>query len=117
MESDWKITYWSAPNNPSPIYEFIDMLQDKAKSKIIQSFQLLVQYNVQLKEPHVKKVTGTPLWELRILGKDSIRIFYVAVIERKFLMLHGFLKKTQKTPKKEIRIALRRLAEYQSRAK
>lgn len=117
MESDWKITYWSAPNKPSPIYEFIEMLSDKTKSKIIQSFQLLVQYNIQLKEPHVKKVTGTSLWELRILGKDNIRIFYVAVIERKFLMLHGFLKKTQKTPRKEIRIALDRLLEYKSREK
>ncbi|MEK7592799.1 MAG: type II toxin-antitoxin system RelE/ParE family toxin [Patescibacteria group bacterium] len=112
MEHDWKIVYWSLPNRPSPIFTFIETLPLKAKTKLIQSFDLLIQYNIQLREPHVKKVAGTSLWELRILGQDNVRIFYVAVLEKKFLLLHGFVKKTQKTPQKEIRTALHRLTEH-----
>ncbi|MBU1327004.1 type II toxin-antitoxin system RelE/ParE family toxin [Patescibacteria group bacterium] len=50
--------------------------------------------------------------ELRILGGDSIRIFYVATSGRAFLLLHGFIKKSRKAPKKEIKVALTRLKEY-----
>lgn len=60
-------------------------------------------------------MTGTPLWELRILGEDSIRVFYIAIMESTFLFLHAFKKKKQKTPKKEIDIALKRLEEYKMR--
>ena len=61
--------------------------------------------------PHIKKLTGTDLWELRILGADKIRIFYVALTGKTFLFLHGYKKQTDKTPPKEIKIALNRLAE------
>jgi len=62
--------------------------------------------------PHVKKLTGTPLWEIRILGKDSIRILYVLIQEENVLVLHGFIKKTQKTPTKEIELATNRYGKW-----
>ncbi len=61
--------------------------------------------------PHIKKLTGTPLWEIRILGEDSIRILYVTKQEKKIILLHAFVKKTDQTPKKEIDISLARLSE------
>jgi len=65
--------------------------------------------------PHVKKITGTPLWELRVLGEASIWFLYIAKVGQSFLLLHGFTKRKQKTPKKEINIALDRLRDYKSR--
>lgn len=67
--------------------------------------------------PHVKKLTGTPFWELRIVGSESVRVLYIAVTGKTFLLLHGFKKKKDKTPLKEIKVAENRLAEYRSRTK
>ncbi len=63
----------------------------------------------------LKKVIGTQFWEIRLLGKDSIRILYVIPIKDKFLVLHGFKKKTQKTPAKELNIALIRYKDWMSK--
>jgi phage-related protein len=60
----------------------------------------------------ILKIIGTDLWELRILGKDNLRILYIAVTGRTFVLLHGFKKKKNKTPQKEIKIAESRLTEY-----
>jgi len=113
----WTIVYYEGPNNDTPIYDFIEKLSPIAQSKVSNTFDLLTEFNIRLGPPHVKKLTGTDCWELRILGGDSIRIFYVAIFGKKFLLLHGFIKKKQKTNKKEIKTATKRLKEYKSRVK
>ncbi len=65
---------------------------------------------------HTKKLTGSPLWEIRILGQDNIRVIYAILVKDTVLLLHGFIKKSQKTPTREIEKALLRLKEYQSRS-
>ena len=115
MQNIWKIKYYKQENGESPIFEFIEKLPEKAQAKLINTFDLLTEYGIQLREPHVKKVTGTALWELRILGEDSLRILYIAIRQSTFLFLHVFKKKKQKTLKKDIKIALKRLEEYQTR--
>lgn len=75
----------------------------------------LERFGLEGAYPHVKKLAGTPLWELRILGSDSIRILYVTVTGKIFLLLHGFKKKSQKTSSREIITAKKRLDEYQLR--
>lgn len=67
------------------------------------------EYGLQAIIPHVKKLTGTPLWEIRILGGDNARILFVTQLERQILLLYAFIKKTNKTPAKEIAIAQKRL--------
>lgn len=91
------------------------MSDEKARLKISRTFELLEQFGLAGADPHAKKLTGAPLWELRILGSDSIRILYVTITGRIFLLLHGFKKKKQKTPPKEIKVAEERLKEYESR--
>ncbi len=64
-----------------------------------------------LGEPHVKHLTGK-LWELRLTGRDGIaRALYVAAIGRRVVVVRAFVKKTQKTPRAEIELALRRAKE------
>ena len=112
----WKIKYYTTPVNlSSPVFAFIDSLSESAQAKVYQSFELLAEFNILLRPPLVKKLAGTPLWELRILGKDSIRIFYIAQENQEFLVQHCFVKKKQKTPIKEIQLALKRLNEHMSR--
>ncbi len=115
MEEPWKVILYRSPNGEHPIQEFLDSLEIKAQSKVKGAVKLLEEFGVRLGLPHVKKLTGTELWELRILGSDSIRVLYVAVTGKTFVLLHGFKKKKDKTPPKEIKIAEDRLAEYRFR--
>lgn len=63
-------------------------------------------------EPYVKHLTGK-LWEMRMTGKDGIaRSIYIAASGRRVVVLRTFIKKTQKTPKREIELAWERLKEW-----
>ena len=111
----WKIDYYLTPSGRAPVKEFIDGLGKKPKARVFNTLELLTEFGTNLGLPHAKKVTGTPLWELRILGEKSLRFFYVAKVGQAFLLLHGFTKKAQRIPKKEINTALNRLKDYKSR--
>ena len=115
MDQKWKIEYYSTSLGRTPVREFIDGLGEKPKARVFNTLELLVEFGTNLDLPHAKKVTNTPLWELRILGEKSLRFFYVAKVGRVFLLLHGFTKKTQKIPRKEIKTALGRLRDHESR--
>lgn len=110
----WKLLYYERKNGTWPVYDFINALPKRASAKVYNTLELLQEFGTQLGAPYVKKVIGTKLWELRMTGADNIRIFYIAIHKRMFLLLHGFKKKKQKAPKKEIKTALKRLAGYHS---
>ena len=68
---------------------------------------------VGLSEPHVKHLQGK-LWEMRLLGRDGIaRALYVTAIGQRVIVVRVFIKKTQKTPRAEIELALQRAKEIQ----
>lgn len=115
MEEQWKIFLYKTPQGDTPVNDFILKLDLKAQSKVRDTIKMLQEFGVRLGLPHIKKLTGTELWELRILGSDSIRVLYIAISGKNFLLLHGFKKKKDKTPPKEIKIAEDRLIEFRSR--
>lgn len=112
MAQKWQIVYFSSPVGEIPVRDFLNKCLPKTKAKAFRIFLTIKEYGLQLVIPHLKKLTGTPLWEIRILGKKNVRILYVTQVNRKILLLHAFYKKKQKTPQKEIRIALKRLKQY-----
>lgn len=64
-----------------------------------------------LGEPHTKAM-GDGLFELRLIGAEGIaRVMYCTLPGRRIVMLHGFVKKTQKTPRVELETAMRRMQE------
>ena len=64
--------------------------------------------------PHVRPLEGK-LWEMRMSGKDGIaRAAYVAASGKRLIVLHVFVKKTQKTPRRAIETAWARLKELES---
>ncbi len=115
MDQKWEIIYYETAQGKSPIFDFIQNLDIKIQSKIADILDLLKEFGVLVGPPHSKKLTGTSLWELRIVGGDNIRIFYVAIVNRTFLLLHAFQKKKQKTEIKEIKTAIDRLNNFTSR--
>ncbi len=114
---DWTIEYYLTPEGRWPVKEFIDSLSVEGQAKYIFITRLLQEYGIHVKEPYVKQITGhKKLYELRIKDKSGIsRILYVAHTGKKFVLLHGFIKKTDKTPAKEIGIAEQRMKDYLSR--
>lgn len=112
MDQKWKIEMYENVRGNKPVEEFMNSLEAKIRLKIISAIELLKEFGLEGGYPHIKKLTGTNLWEYRIVGSDNIRIFYVSVTGKIFLLLHGFKKKEQKTPTKEIKIAEERLQEY-----
>lgn len=73
-----------------------------------------------MREPYVKAIKGSKnkgLFELRIkFSTDIARIFYFTYVNNKFILLHGFIKKTMITPKNEINKALKYMQDYKRRA-
>ena len=66
-----------------------------------------------MREPHVKHLEDK-LWELRMTGRDGIaRAIYFTAQERRLIVVRAFVKKTQKTPRREIEIARRRMRAWQ----
>lgn len=110
----WKVIYYKTLQGKSPVFEFIQGFEMKTRARIFDTVDLLKEYGVNLGLPYSKKLTGTNLWEIRVLGSNNLRIFYVAVVGKTFLLLHGFKKKKQRTDLHEIKTAEARLREFKS---
>jgi len=79
---------------------------------------MLKEFGLALGMPYIKKLTdANGLWEVRIKhSTNNYRVFYFTVKSSKFVMLNGFHKKSQKTPKKEISIAISYMNDYLERS-
>jgi len=108
------VYYYITASGKNIVREFIVSLQKKQQAKVRRSLQLISEYGLSSAIPHIKKLSGTPLWEIRLLGKDNIRILYVIPGSNSILVLHGFIKKTQKTSPKEIQTAVNRYHDWLS---
>ena len=71
----------------------------------------MVALGPNLGEPHTKAF-GDGLFELRLKGAEGIaRVFFCTLVGRRIVMLHSFIKKTNKTPQRELETAASRLKE------
>ncbi len=103
----WTILTFETKSGEKPVDLFIKKQQPQARSKIIHNVRLLQEYGNMLGMPH-SKMLGRGLCELRIRGKEELRIFYF-FRQRTIYLLHGFKKQKQQTPKKELELALLRM--------
>jgi phage-related protein len=109
---NWTIEFYKTKTGKIPVREFLDSLNPRQAANVIEAMDLLKAFGLQLREPYVKFV-GDKIHELRIRDPDGIyRVFYFAATGKKFVMVHGFVKKTQKTPAKELAKAKKRMKEY-----
>ena len=89
-----------------PVREWLLSLA-KSERKVIGSDVLKVQYCWPIGKPLVGNL-GNGLWEVRSNLQDRIARVLFCAEGKKMILLHGFIKKTQKTPKQELDLALRR---------
>ena len=95
------------------IIDELDALPVKMRAKLDHIIRLIEEFGLsRVREPYVKPL-GSKLWEMRMAGRDGIGRAVTAQ-ERRIVILHAFRKKTRKTPRAAVRIALSRLKELQS---
>jgi phage-related protein len=86
-------------------------LPEGLKARYFRLIDTMKQHGANLGKAHTKPM-GNDLFELRISGKEGIaRVMYCTLIGKRIIMLHCFIKKTQKTPRREIDAAMARLKE------
>jgi phage-related protein len=108
MATDWNIEFYLEADGTSPVEQFLDNLDLKTRTRFQWSLVQLQARNVQAREPLARHLEGD-LWELREESSTNIyRIVYFFFTGRRIVLLHGFQKKTQRTPRRELETALRR---------
>ncbi len=114
-----EIYFYKDRGGKEPVLEYLRELGSKKDkdsriklNKINDYIQVLSEYGTQAGEPYLKHLDGD-IWELRPL-RD--RILFVGWLNGSFVLLHHFMKKTQKTPAREIALAKRELADLMERS-
>ncbi|MEP7287453.1 MAG: type II toxin-antitoxin system RelE/ParE family toxin [Chloroflexota bacterium] len=103
---------YTTAEGAEPVRAFLASLDQKTQIRFEWSIEQLRVRNVRATEPLVKHIDGK-LWELRRASNGNIyRVMYVFFAGRQIVFLHGFQKKTQKTPRREIEVALQRMQDF-----
>ena len=116
----FEVEFYRDKNENSEIVEYLDRLKENGETnknerinrdKILAYIIALKQYGTRIGMPVVKHIEGN-LWELRPLAN---RIFFFYWKDKKFVLLHHFVKKTQKTPPREIEQAKTKMRDFMER--
>jgi len=116
----YTVKFYRDKNGKSDIVEYLDDLQQRGltsktdrinRNKILAYIGALEKYGTRIGEPIVKHIDGD-IWELRHLAN---RILFFYWKDNKFVLLHYFVKKTRKTPPREIEHARSKMKDYQER--
>jgi len=105
---------WSVEFLDQDVKSSLDALPTDIRASFQRIVELIQSHGLErVREPYVKHLEGA-LWEMRMKGRGGIaRAVYVTAVGRRIVVVHVFTKKTQKTPRREIAIALKRAKEVQ----
>lgn len=101
--SGYKVKFYKdSQNGKESVLKYIEKLEKKNKMKVLKYIDFLREHRGVLDEPYSKNITGK-IRELRIdFSHNHPRVFYFTFIKKTIVLLHAFLKKTDKTPKREV---------------
>jgi len=109
--------YYLSESGKSPVREFIDSLDFKTQRKFFFVKELLEEFGYKLPSPHAKYI-GSDIFELRFRGHEGhIRVLYFFYHQDKVVFTNGFIKKSAKTPRNEIEVAMERRSRYLGKIK
>lgn len=105
---------WTVETLNSIVNEELATLPADMRARLSRIAALITTVGLEnVREPHIKHIEGQ-LWELRLKGKNGIsRAIYVTAKPKRLVIVRVFIKKTDKTPRREIEIALQRAQEIQ----
>ena len=102
---------WSIHYHTEAVESFIRELPAGLLARYLRLTDMMVEFGANLGMPRTRAMSGG-LFELRVKGQEGIaRVFYCTLVGQRIIMLHGFIKKSPKTPAKELKLARERLDE------
>ena len=111
----WLARTFTTDSGGKPVEEWIASLEPRARAEVLILIDLLGERGTGLQEQFAKHLEDG-IWELRAKGPDGIyRVLYFHWFGHTFGLLHGFTKRTQKTPRRELELARRRRNVWLSR--
>lgn len=114
MES-FTVEFYETARGVQPAKEFLLSLDVKMRAKMLNIISILQDNGYELREPYSKHLSEG-IFELRAkVGSDITRVLYFFYIDRRIILTNGFVKKTNKTPSKEIEMAKRYRADFLNR--
>lgn len=113
--NNFEIIVYAKSDGTEPVTDFIYSLSSKMQAKLLHEIDILSEYGNELREPYSKHLDDG-IFELRVKsGSDISRVLYFFIIGKKIILTNGFIKKTQKTPSSEIKLAKQYRSDYLSR--
>jgi len=111
--NEYKIKYYKDSRTAcDPVFEYIENLDAKHRLKIRKYIEYLRSRGGYLDEPYGRHIQGK-IRELRVdFSFSRHRILYFSFVDKNIVLLHAFLKKTAKTPEREIEIAISRYNDF-----
>ena len=111
-----EIEFYRADDDAEPAADYIRSLSDKQRQKVVWTLEAIRGFEGRTPKTYFKKLQGTDdIWEIRVIFSDNIfRLLSFFDGGNLIVVAHGFTKKTQRTPAKEIAIAERRRCDYRS---
>jgi len=103
---------WTVETLNTTVDKELEALPADMRARFVRISEMIAAVGLErVGAPHIKHLTG-PIWEMRMKGKDGIsRALYVTVRDKRVVVVRVFVKKTQKTPRREIDLALQRAKE------
>lgn len=112
---EFEIVFYDKPDGSEPVKEFLLSVDDKMRARLIKTIELLAHNGTALRMPYSEHFVDG-IFEIRAkVGSDISRVLYFFVIGKRIVLTNGFIKKTQKTPKREIEIAKKYRNEFLNR--
>ncbi|MDO4961869.1 MAG: type II toxin-antitoxin system RelE/ParE family toxin [Eubacteriales bacterium] len=109
---NFEVEFYENDSGVRPAQEFIMSLDKKMQAKMVSMISILQDNGYELREPYSKHLSEG-IFELRAkVGSDITRVLYFFYVGRRIILTNGFVKKTQKTPTKEIEKAKKYRADY-----
>lgn len=114
--SQFTVEFYEDADGDKPVEEFLLSLDVKMRAKLLGILEILQEKGNLLREPYSKHLEDG-IFEIRgKVGTDISRVLYFFYYDRKIILTNGFIKKSQKTPKKEIQMAKNRRHDYIERS-
>ncbi len=115
MENRYRVEFYETEEGRIPVQEFILDCEPKMRSKIFQIIDLLGRNGPSLRMPYSKYLSDG-IFEIRIKqGSDHSRILYFFIKDRRIVLTNSFVKKSKRTPSREIEKAENYRADYRRR--
>lgn len=111
----YDIIFYTIARDDSPIDDFLDSIDVKARAKVMATIDYLKREGPNLPRPYSDHVRGK-IRELRtVFASNQYRILYFFFSQKTIVLLHGFRKKTQRLPIREIEQADQRMKDFLNR--